>query len=126
MGEAIARYQPGRRTPPNLGNLARNARLGDDGKYYWHWDPRTRSAPRDLPQRQARYEACARRLALPTLLIRGAMSTLVSEEAAQSFLALCPACEYVSVSGAGHTLTGDRNDAFCAAILEFLRRVAPP
>jgi pimeloyl-ACP methyl ester carboxylesterase len=33
--------------------------------------------------------------------------------------------EYVDVAGAGHMVAGDRNDAFTAAVIEFLRRVTP-
>ena len=38
---------------------------------------------------------------LPTLLVRGGLSDILSEEGAQSFLDLCPHSEYVNVTGAG-------------------------
>ena len=89
VADAIASYQPHRQRPRNLDGLAKNVRLGDDGRYRWHWDPRFRPAAR-LDQRQARLEACARSLTLPTLLVRGGLSDILSEEGAKAFLALCP------------------------------------
>lgn len=125
VAAAIQGYQPHRQRPRSLGGLAKNVRLGVDGKYHWHWDPRFRTGTRNLEQRTARLEACARALALPTLLVRGGLSDLLSEEGAQAFLALCPAAEYVSVTGAGHMVAGDRNDIFATAVVEFLGRTVP-
>ena len=42
VADAIAGYQPHRTRPTNLAGLAKNVRLGDDGRYHWHWDPRFR------------------------------------------------------------------------------------
>src|SRR5690349_812471 len=36
VAEAIANYQPHRARPRSLDGLAKNIRLGDDGRYYWH------------------------------------------------------------------------------------------
>ena len=33
---------------------------------------------------------------------------------------LAPGATYVDVGGAGHMVAGDKNDAFCVAILDFL------
>jgi len=125
VAEAIANYQPHRKRPKNLDGLGKNVRLGADGKYRWHWDPRFRPVRRDLEKRLQRLEACATRLALPTLLVRGGLSDVLSEEGAQSFLKLCPHSEYVNVTGAAHMVAGDRNDVFGNAVIEFLSRVVP-
>ncbi|MDB5966018.1 MAG: alpha/beta hydrolase fold protein [Polaromonas sp.] len=125
VAEAIGNYQPHRTRPRNLDGLAKNVRLGDDGKYHWHWDPRFLDGVRNLGDRTERMEACARKLALPTLLVRGGLSDLLSEEGAQAFLRLCPTADYVSVSGAGHMVAGDRNDVFATSVIEFLSRVTP-
>jgi non-heme chloroperoxidase len=76
-------------------------------------------------RRQARLEACSRNLKLPTLLVRGGLSDVLSEEGAQSFLALCPHAEYVNVTDAGHMVAGDRNDIFATSVIEFLSRTVP-
>ena len=125
VADAIASYQPHRTRPRTLDGLAKNVRLGADGKYHWHWDPRYRDGRRDLEKRRQRLEACARRLTLPTLLVRGGLSDVLSEEGAQEFLRLCPHSEYVNVTGAAHMVAGDRNDIFGTSVIAFLRRVVP-
>jgi non-heme chloroperoxidase len=125
VADAIASYQPHRQRPRNLDGLAKNVRLGDDGRYHWHWDPRFRTGHRDLDQRQQRLEACARSLRLPTLLVRGGLSDILTEEGAQEFLALCGHAEYVNVAGAAHMVAGDRNDVFANAVIDFLSRTVP-
>ena len=125
VAEAIGTYQPQRERPKNLDGLVKNIRLGADGKYHWHWDPRFRAATRDLERRQQRLETCARQLALPTLLVRGGLSDVLSEAGAQHFLTLCPHSEYVNVTNAGHMVAGDRNDIFGLSVLDFLARKVP-
>ena len=39
VADAIATYQPHRARPSTLRGLAKNLRLGDDGRWRWHWDP---------------------------------------------------------------------------------------
>jgi pimeloyl-ACP methyl ester carboxylesterase len=70
-----------------------------------------------------RLGAAARGLHVPTLLVRGRMSDLLSEEGAQEFLQLVPHAQMVDVSGAGHMVAGDRNDAFNDAVVSFLDTV---
>src|SRR5689334_8267534 len=70
-------------------------------------------------------EACARNLSLPTLLVRGGLSDILSEEGAREFLQLCPRAEYVNVTDAGHMVAGDRNDIFANGVIEFLSRTVP-
>jgi pimeloyl-ACP methyl ester carboxylesterase len=119
---AIARYLPHR---PSRGvplGLQKNLRQGQDGRWRWHWDPaflseRALTAVRDVD----RMRASARNLRPPTLLVRGRMSDIVSEAGAAELLADCPHAKFVDVSEAGHMVAGDRNDAFTAAVVEFLR-----
>lgn len=125
VADAIASYQPHRQRPKDLGGLAKNVRIGDDGRFHWHWDPRFRTGHRDIDKRHARLTACASALGLPTLLVRGGLSDVLSEEGAQEFLELCPQAEYVNVTDAGHMVAGDRNDVFANAVVEFLARVVP-
>ncbi len=125
VAEAIGKYQPQRQRPRTLDGLAKNVRLGADGKYHWHWDPRFRTGRFDLEQRQKRLEACAVSLSLPTLLVRGGLSDLLSELGAQEFLKSCLHSEYVNVANAAHMVAGDRNDVFGNAVIEFLSRVVP-
>ncbi len=129
VADAIQAYNPHRPRPKNLAGLEKNLRKRD-GRWYWHWDPafisgrmggqdETRSTLVD-PDRLG---AAARGLHVPTLLVRGRMSDLLSEEGAQEFLQLVPHARMVDVSGAGHMVAGDRNDAFNDAVVSFLDAV---
>jgi len=126
VADTIASYQPHRQRPRDLSGLAKNVRLGEDGRYHWHWDPRFRSRHREMYKREARLQDSARNLVLPTLLVRGGLSDVLSEAGARSFLALCPHSEYVNVTDAGHMVAGDRNDIFGNAAIGFLLRAVPP
>jgi non-heme chloroperoxidase len=125
VAEAIANYQPHRARPRRLDGLAKNVRLGEDGRFYWHWDPRRMNRTWDMEAYRDRLEAAAHRLDVPTLLVRGGLSDVLTEEGARMFLAVCPHAEYVSVSDAAHMVAGDRNDIFADAVIEFLSRRAP-
>jgi pimeloyl-ACP methyl ester carboxylesterase len=120
--EAVAGYLHHRPKPKDLSGLRKNLRLGADGRYRWHWDPRMLSGGLRLhastdPERM---ERAARSLRVPTLLVRGRMSDIVSEQGARHFLELAPHARYVDVSDAGHMVAGDRNDRFTDAVVEFL------
>jgi pimeloyl-ACP methyl ester carboxylesterase len=123
-GAAVAAYLPHREPPKNLDGLKRNLREGADGRWRWHWDPAfVLRTDRPDPEIEAeRLERAARSLELPTLLIRGGFSRVVSPEGARSFLADVPHAELVDVAGADHMVAGDRNDVFNAAVLSFLDR----
>lgn len=125
VAEAIAAYQPHRKTPKDLSGLAKNLRLAPNGKYRWHWDPAFRALRRDMDKRTERLIACAAQVKLPALLVRGGLSDVLSEEGAQHFLQLCPHSEYVNITGAAHMVAGDRNDIFGNAVIDFLNRTVP-
>ena len=125
VAEAIANYQPHRKRPRTLDGLAKNVRLGANGKYVWHWDPARRRGRAAMPEYRERLRRSADNLELPTLLVRGGLSDVLSEEGAQSFLEQCPHAEYVNVKDAAHMVAGDRNDIFAGAVIEFLNRVVP-
>ena len=67
--------------------------------------------------------AAARNITVPTLLVRGRVSDLLSEEGARDLLELVPHAEFVDVEGAGHMVAGDKNDLFNDAIVGFLDRL---
>lgn len=129
VADAIAAYQPHRKRPRQLDGLAKNVRLGANGKYVWHWDPKRRQARSNahgIRTYREQLSDAADKLTLPTLLVRGGLSDVLSEDGAQSFLKQCPHAEYVSVKDAAHMVAGDRNDIFAGSVVSFLKRVAPP
>ena len=123
---AVAAYNPHRPRPTNVQGLAKNLRQGEDGRWRWHWDPRFMRGKQvgqaNVPEHFLELDDAARRLSVPTLLVRGRQSDVLSEQGAQHFLSLAPTAEYANISGAGHMVAGDRNDAFSGAVLDFLRR----
>ncbi len=58
----------------------------------------------------------------PTLLVRGLLSDVTSQHSVDEFLEVVPHAETVDVSGTGHMVAGDDNDAFTAAVAGFLDR----
>ena len=120
--DSIAEYLPHRPRPKDFTGLAKNLRLGDDGRYRWHWDPLMMTGREriDPEERVERMNNAAKQLRLPTLLVRGGASDLVTLEAAEEFRALVPHAEFTDVTGAGHMVAGDRNDAFTQAVIDFL------
>lgn len=120
--DAVASYLPHRPRPDDVSGLERNLRLRD-GRYYWHWDTRMmQSFARGASVRE-RLESAARALTLPTLLVRGQISDVVSPQGAREFLDAAPHAEFVEVPGAGHMVAGDSNDVFTEAVLGFLERL---
>lgn len=124
--DAVAAYLPHRPRPRSLDGLRKNLRLCDDGRWRWHWDPRFLDGPRsvnvDWELAEERLRHAARTLTVPTLLVRGGSSELVTPEAAQDFLAMAPDAEFVDVQEARHMVAGDKNDVFADAVVDFLRR----
>ncbi len=120
--DVIAAYLPNRPRPRALGGLTKSLKQGPDGRWRWHWDPQFLggSRPPSDVANPPRLAAAARRLTVPTLLVRGRQSDVLSEEGAEDFLRLVPHASYVDVSEAGHMVAGDRNDLFTDAVVGFL------
>lgn len=123
--DAIAEYQPHRPRPTDLSGLAKNLRERD-GRWFWHWDPAflsDRAAPGSEHARDQHHdqlEAMARKMTLPTLLIRGQLSDLVTQSEVDAFVDMVPHARYVDVKDAAHMIAGDKNDVFTDAVVGFL------
>lgn len=122
--EAIAVYLPHREKPKSTEGLRRNLRLREDGRWYWHWDPRMmENPPTSTPtERSTMLEAAARSITIPVLLLQGRLSDVISDEGVEEFRTHVPQLEVVTLDGAAHTAAGDDNDAFSAAVVEFCSR----
>lgn len=134
VADAVASYLPNRKRPSDVSGLRKNVRQRADGKWVWHWDPAffqriggdggEPTGGRFTPE--VRLDDAARRVSIPTLLVRGGASDVVSKEGAAALKEMIPHAELVDVDGAGHMVAGDRNDRFTAAVLDFLERVVRP
>jgi len=127
--DAIAAYIPSRPRPRDLSGLRKNLRQRD-GKWHWHWDPRFVRGRDGIDGQEGlvdhdRLAAAARRVSVPTLLVRGRMSDIVSEDGVRELRELIPHAEVVDVAGAGHMVAGDRNDAFNGSVTEFIEHTVP-
>lgn len=122
--EAIAGYLPHRARPSSLEGLRKNLRAHSDGRYRWHWDPGfiagRHASDADPAWIEKDLLAAAANLKVPTLLVRGDRSELVTDEHVEEFLQLVPHAEFADVKGAGHMVAGDRNDIFASAVINFL------
>lgn len=136
--EAVAAYLPHRSktTRPNAHRrLEKNLRLRSNAtpanspgtqRYYWHWDPtmlavwQQATAPDKQMQNEERLYRAARALTVPTLIVRGGISDVVSERVMAEFLDAVPHVQSVSVAQAGHMVAGDSNHVFTKAVIQFL------
>jgi pimeloyl-ACP methyl ester carboxylesterase len=128
--DAIAAYNPHRPRPTNLRGLEKNLRRRADGRWVWHWDPRFVHGRFGSPDEtratdigHEKLDAAVDSIIIPTLLVRGRQSDLLSQDGAEDFLRRVPHAEFADVAGAGHMVAGDRNEIFNRAILEFIDRV---
>ena len=122
--EAVAKYLPHLPRPKYHSGLRRKLRQGADQRFYWRWDPDF-ITPRqgwDLEAVRERLEAALVEVAAPVLMVHGALSEIVGQQAVMEFAALRPDVETVEIADAHHMVAGDDNDAFRAALLEFLSR----
>jgi pimeloyl-ACP methyl ester carboxylesterase len=133
VADAIATYLPHRTRPTDLSGLLKNVRQRADGLWVWHWDPAFFArVERDTGEPTAgsfsppdRLDDAARRITVPTLLVRGGDSDVVSAQGAADLLTLIPHAEGVEVPGAGHMVAGDQNDKFTDAVAKFIDGLAP-
>ena len=120
---AVAKYLPHRPRRSSTQGLLKNLRQRNDGRYYWHWDPAIhahRGSPDHMEALAQRMEKAAEQIDLPTLVVRGAKSRVVSAEGVAQLAKLIPHACHVDVAAAGHMVAGDQNDEFNVAILDFL------
>lgn len=122
VADAIAAYNPLRPRPRKLDGLRKNVRLHDDGRWYWHWDPAFMRID-DEPQRHVDPDdlrAAAARVTIPTLIVRGLQSDVVSDEGMADALRRMPTARAAEVAAAGHMVAGDDNDVFASTLEAFL------
>lgn len=119
--DAVAAYLPQRRRRKDRYELAQLLHRGADGRLRWHWDPALLdTVAREGERHQQRLLNAARNIDVPVLLVSGGRSDIVSEDTVAEFLEAVPHARHVEIAHATHTLAGDDNAAFTAAIEPFL------
>ncbi len=126
--DAVAAYNPHRPRPSDNAGLLKNLRRRTDGRLYWHWDPCFLDDPQraEPPAFADQLHQAAQQVRIPTLLVRGLKSDLVSESGVAELRTHLPHLEVFDVVDAGHMVAGDKNDAFNDGVLAFLRQHVPP
>jgi len=121
VSDAIHGYNPHRPRPASLDGLRKNVRLHANDRWYWHWDPQflTQSDEGMSVAHVERLAQAAGAITVPTLLVRGKHSDVVSEAGVQEMKALIPQAQ-VESADAGHMIAGDDNDVFATHVVEFL------
>ena len=114
--DAIAAYTPNRPKRVNPSGLMKVLRQKRDGRWYWHWDPkfidrgRTEVPPMEF---QSVFEVAMRNVHVPTLLVRGKLSDVVTDEGVDAFLEAIPGSRLVDV-------------AFSTAVIDFVEHDIRP
>lgn len=99
-------------------------RIGDDGRFYPHWDPRI-IGQFNVKSAFSRFRAAAAHIQTPTLIVRSGLSAMVPEESAKRLQTEIAGAELVNLGQAGYHAMIDDRDGFNAVVLEFLERRAP-
>jgi len=126
--EAIAAYTPHRTKRVNPQGLKKVLRQRGD-RWYWHWDPLVIAQERTevVPDRLiGLLDAAVSNIHVPTMLVWGLLSDVVTREGVDELLARIPGATVVEVDGAAHMIAGDRNDAFSEAVITFLDQQIRP
>jgi pimeloyl-ACP methyl ester carboxylesterase len=95
--------------------VTNNARQRSDGKWTWKYSPDAprRWRPEDLWERLAKITA-------PTLVVRGGVSNVLSQEVAEKEAGAIPNGRLVVIDGSGHPVPMDRPAELEAAVRSFL------
>ena len=122
--DAVSGYLPHRERPKDISGLKKNLRLKEDGRYYWHWDPLFLTDRTGMGEvREERFkqlENSAKRITVPTLLVQGALSDILTNKEKEEFLNAVPHAKFAEIQQATHMVVGDKNDIFAEAIVDFL------
>jgi pimeloyl-ACP methyl ester carboxylesterase len=122
--DVIANYLPQRRERKNSKQLKFLLRE-HQGRFYWHWDPRMLSEfVENSEHLQDGIRKAARQIKVPTLLISGGKSDIVSTQTVADFLQLVPHAQHHYLPDATHMVAGDDNDAFNDILLNFKRTLS--
>lgn len=125
VAEMVSAYQPHRTRPRNVDGLRKNLRQRDDGRWYWHWDPRfaDNANGANAALGEEVLGEYARRVRVPTMLLRGANSDVIAAGAADALREQIPHVYTHEVADAGHMIVGDDNAVFLGNLRWFLAEV---
>ena len=97
--------------------VSHSLRARGDGRLVWKWHPSIKER-RTNPD--VDWWALLRRITPPTLVLRGAESTVLDRDVAERMATTLPRGRFVEIPRAVHTLHEDNPDAVLAALRDFL------
>lgn len=101
--------------------VAHGLRRAADGSLEWKYDRALREMMRGGGRREdVDLWAPLGRITCPTLVVRGALSDILSPAIAQKMLEALRDGRLAEIDGAGHTVPGDQPEAFSGAVRAFL------
>ncbi len=121
--ERAVRFNPIRDPAVLRRSLHYNLRQMPAGKWTFKHDQRRRSddAMRSFAEDRARLVSDLSRIRCPTLVVRGALSDVLTDAAAEKFARSLPDGRWVRVENSGHNVQGDNPRALLDAMLAFFR-----
>ena len=110
-------------------SLFYNLRQLANGKWTWKHDTRrvgettTEAALAANASRSAELWKAVPKISCPTLVVRGALSDVISDEQAEKFVRALPNGRFVKVEKAGHNVQGDNPAGLLAVLRPFLEDI---
>jgi pimeloyl-ACP methyl ester carboxylesterase len=121
--EHTARYYPWRSKDRIRARLEVSLRKTPAGTLARQYDERFRSAEFGGVAGREDLWAAARSLRVPTLLVHGGASPVLTREMAERFAGDVDVVRLVTIPGAGHSVAGDKPDEFAKVVDAFLGEV---
>lgn len=101
--------------------VTHNLKQQPDGAWTFKYDKALRSPDRPLPRPDPETVwPLMAKITCPTLIVRGALSDVLSPETAARMAREIPDCRLVEVPNAGHSIPLDNPQGFIAAVQDFL------
>jgi esterase len=121
--ERAVKFNPLREPAVLRRSLYYNLRETPAGKWALKHDQRRRSddAMRSFTEDRIRLASEVSKIKCPTLLVRGALSDVLSDEAAEKFARSLPDGRWVRVENSGHNVQGDNPRGLLDAMTAFFR-----
>lgn len=126
---AVQAYLPHRKNIGSTAGLKKNLRKLPNGNYGWHWDPamleiwKAKTSNIETSDTESFLTEALVNLKVPSLLVRGGISDVVSLEIVEELRTIAPNLQFVDVANAGHMVAGDSNHVFTDALLGFLEQI---
>jgi esterase len=121
--ERAVKFNPLRNPAVLRRSLHYNLRETPAGKWTFKHDQRRRTddAMKSFAEDRARLAADVSKIKCPTLVVRGALSDVLTDEAAEKFARSLPDGRWVRVEKSGHNVQGDNPRALLDAMSAFFR-----